>query len=108
MLWTAIIGSPRRSNQRRQLVFDFIVPRSARRDMINGMKRDETVRTINAQYVCTFRPEPEGGYTVRCSAFPEVVSYGATLQEARHNAREALELCIEVYQEKGWERRTNF
>jgi predicted RNase H-like HicB family nuclease len=67
-----------------------------------AMKRDETVSTIGAQYVCTFRPEPEGGYTVRCSAFPEIVSYGASLQEARHNAREALELCIEVYQEKGW------
>jgi predicted RNase H-like HicB family nuclease len=67
-----------------------------------AMKRDETISTIGAQYVCTFRPEPEGGYTVRCSAFPEIVSYGASLQEARHNAREALELCIEVYQEKGW------
>jgi predicted RNase H-like HicB family nuclease len=67
-----------------------------------GMKRDETVSAIDAQYVCTFRPEPEGGYTVRCSAFPEIVSYGASLQEARHNAREALELCIEVYQEKRW------
>jgi predicted RNase H-like HicB family nuclease len=67
-----------------------------------AMKRDETVSTIGEQYICTFRPEPEGGYTIRCSAFPEIVSYGASLQEARHNAREALELCIEVYQEKGW------
>jgi predicted RNase H-like HicB family nuclease len=67
-----------------------------------AMKRDETISTIDAQYVCTFRPEPEGGYTVRCSAFPEIVSYGASLREARHNAREALELCVEVYQEKGW------
>ena len=67
-----------------------------------AMKRDETVSTIGAQYICTFRPEPEGDYTVRCGAFPEIVSYGASLQEARHNAREALELCIEVYQEKGW------
>ncbi len=66
-----------------------------------AMKRDETISTIDAQYVCTFRPEPEGGYTVRCSAFPEIVSYGASLQEARHNAGEALESCIEVYQEKG-------
>jgi predicted RNase H-like HicB family nuclease len=70
--------------------------------MMGGMKRDETVRIVDAQYVCTFRPEPEGGYTVRCGAFPEVVSCGATLEEARRNAREALELCIEVYQEKGW------
>ena len=66
------------------------------------MKRDETVSTLDAQYVCTFRPEPEGGYTVRCTAFPEIVTYGASLEEARHSAREALELCIEVYQEKGW------
>ena len=66
------------------------------------MKRNETISTINAQYLCTFRPEPEGGYTVRCHAFPEIVSYGASLEEARRNAREALELCIEVYQEKGW------
>jgi predicted RNase H-like HicB family nuclease len=66
-------------------------------EIIAAMKRDETISTIDAQYVCTFRPEPEGGYTVRCSAFPEIVSYGASLQEARQNAREALELCIEVY-----------
>jgi predicted RNase H-like HicB family nuclease len=66
------------------------------------MKRDETVSAIDAQYVCTFRPEPEGGYTVRCRAFPEIVSYGASLEEARRNAREALELCIEVYRKKKW------
>ncbi len=66
------------------------------------MKRKETIKTINAQYVCTFRPEPEGGYTVKCRAFPEIVSYAASLEQARRNAREAIELCLEVYQEKGW------
>jgi predicted RNase H-like HicB family nuclease len=30
------------------------------------------------------------------------VSDGRTLAQARRNAREALELCIEVYQKKGW------
>jgi predicted RNase H-like HicB family nuclease len=55
-----------------------------------------------AQYVCTFWAEPEGGHTVRCAAFPEIVSFGETLEEARTNAREAIELCVEVYQEKGW------
>ena len=69
---------------------------------IEAMKRKETIKTINAQYVCTFRPEAEGGYTVRCPAFPEVVSFGASLEEARRNAREAIELCLEVYQDKGW------
>ena len=66
------------------------------------MKRKESIRTVSAQYVCTFRPEPEGGYTVRCPAFPGLVSDGSTLEEARRNAREALELCIEMYQKKGW------
>ena len=65
------------------------------------MKRNEAVRTINAQYVCTFRPEPTGGYTVRCSAFPELITHGRTLEEARAMAQEALELCLEVYQEEG-------
>jgi antitoxin HicB len=66
------------------------------------MKRKERIGTLDAQYVCTFRPEPEGGYTVRCPAFPEIVSYGASLEEARRNAREAIELCFEVYRDKGW------
>jgi predicted RNase H-like HicB family nuclease len=30
------------------------------------------------------------------------VSYGASLEQARRNAREAIELCVEVYQAKGW------
>jgi hypothetical protein len=44
--------------------------------MMTNMKRCETVSTINAQYVCTFRPEREGGYSVRCAAFPELVTHG--------------------------------
>jgi antitoxin HicB len=65
------------------------------------MKRTEAVSTIHAQYVCTFRPEPEGGYTVRCAAFPELITHGRTLEEARAMAREALELCLEVYRDEG-------
>jgi antitoxin HicB len=68
----------------------------------DAMKRNETVKTISAQYVCTFRREPEGGYTIRCRAFPEIVSYSESLEVARRNAREAIELCLEVYREKGW------
>jgi predicted RNase H-like HicB family nuclease len=65
------------------------------------MKQHEQVQAIDRQYVCTFRPEPEGGYTVRCAAFPEIVSYAPDLAEARQNAREALELCVSVYLEQG-------
>jgi predicted RNase H-like HicB family nuclease len=64
--------------------------------------RDEHIAALNVQYLCTFRPTEEGGYSVRCAAFPGLISEADTLEEARRNAREALELCIEVYQDKGW------
>ena len=64
-------------------------------------KRSETITTLDAQYVCVFSPEPEGGYTVTCPALPEIVTYGATLEQARYNAREAIELVLECYQEEG-------
>ena len=67
----------------------------------DDMRRKETVKTIDARYTCIFRPEPEGGYTVRCHAFPGLITNGETLEEARANAREALELCIEVFQQEG-------
>jgi predicted RNase H-like HicB family nuclease len=70
--------------------------------MPNMKKRQETISTVQAQYVCTFRSEREGGYSVRCRAFPGLITNGKTLEEARANAREALELCIEVYRGKGW------
>lgn len=65
------------------------------------MKRTEAIATPDAQYICSFRPEPEGGYTVRCAAFPEIVTYGASLEEARAAAREAIELCLDVYRDEG-------
>jgi predicted RNase H-like HicB family nuclease len=65
------------------------------------MKRKEKIQTGGAQYLCTFRPEPEGGYTVRCPAFPGLITNGRTLEEARESAREALGLCIEVYRQEG-------
>jgi len=65
------------------------------------VKRREQIDSPTAQYICNFRPEPEGGYTVMCPAFPEIVSYGSTLAEARRNAREAIELCLEVYKDEG-------
>jgi antitoxin HicB len=64
-------------------------------------KRSETITTLDAQYVCVFSPEPEGGYTVTCPALPEVVTYGITLEQARHNAKEAIELVLESYQAEG-------
>lgn len=46
-------------------------------------------------YTVVLRPEPEGGYTVRVPAFPEIVSYGEDEPEALAMAKEAIELAIE-------------
>lgn len=65
------------------------------------MTKHEAIDANEVSYLCSFLPEPEGGYTVTCRAFPEIVTYGRTLDEARTNAREAIELCLEVYREEG-------
>jgi antitoxin HicB len=65
------------------------------------MKRSKPVERPRAAYLCHFQPEPEGGFTVTCPKLPPVVSYGETLEEAQANAREAIELCLEVMREEG-------
>jgi antitoxin HicB len=66
-----------------------------------SMKRKKSGRQALGAYLCRFRPEPEGGFTVTCPKLPPVVTYGATLEEAQANAHEAIELCLEVMREDG-------
>jgi antitoxin HicB len=66
-----------------------------------SMKRKKSGRQALVAYLCRFRPEPEGGFTVTCPKLPPVVTYGETLEEAQANAREAIELCLEVMREDG-------
>ena len=47
-------------------------------------------------YLCHFPPEREGGLTVTCPKLPLVVTFGESLEEPQANAREAIELCLEV------------
>ena len=68
---------------------------------MTGMNRKKLIRRADAAYLCHFRPEPEGGFTVTCPKLPPVVTYGKTLEEAQANAREAIELCLEVMLEDG-------
>ena len=65
------------------------------------MKRTKSGQRTLVAYLCHFRPEPEGGFTVTCPKLPPVVTYGETLEEAQANAREAIELCLEVMREDG-------
>src|SRR5438309_4703711 len=66
-----------------------------------SMKRKTLGRRALVAYLCQFRPEPEGGFTVTCPKLPPVITYGETLEEAQANAREAIELCLEVMLEDG-------
>ena len=55
------------------------------------------------QFTINLHPQPEGGYTVLVPALPEVVTEGDTRDEAMANAREAIEVVLEMYREEGWE-----
>jgi predicted RNase H-like HicB family nuclease len=66
------------------------------------MNRSEINGTPPAQFERSFRPDPDGGFHVRCALFPGLVTFGETLDHARANASEALEPCLEVYREQGW------
>ena len=46
-----------------------------------------------------FEPSEEGGYTAFVPALPGCISEGDTLEEARHNIREAIELYLEPVEE---------
>jgi len=49
----------------------------------------------------TLRPEPEGGFTVRVPALPEIVTYGESEDEALAMAKDAIELVLQSRQERG-------
>ena len=46
-------------------------------------------------YTVILRSEPEGGFTVRVPALPEIVTFGEDEQDALAMAKEAIELAIE-------------
>ena len=53
------------------------------------------------QFTVNLHPQPEGGYTVLVPALPDIVTEGDTREEAMANAREAIELILEVYRDEG-------
>lgn len=65
------------------------------------MKRRKSIKAPVVAYLCHFRPEPEGGFTVTCPKLPPVVTFGETLEEAQANAREAIELCLDAMRDEG-------
>jgi predicted RNase H-like HicB family nuclease len=58
---------------------------------------------VDKTYTITLRPEPEGGFTVRVPALPEIVTYGEDQEEALAMATEAIELALASRKERGEE-----
>ncbi len=58
------------------------------------MKRHISVDTSRT-FAVVLRPEPEGGFTVRVPALPEIVTYGENEAEALAMAEDAIRLVLE-------------
>jgi antitoxin HicB len=56
---------------------------------------------MNDRIPLVFTPQPEGGYTVTSPVLPELVTEGDTLEETKHNVRDAFEAVVELYQDLG-------
>ena len=52
-------------------------------------------------YSVILHPEPQGGFTVRVPALPEIVTYGADEAEAMAMAKDAIELVLQSRKEDG-------
>ena len=54
-------------------------------------------------YCITVRltPEPEGGYTVTCEEFPELITGGNSVDEALNNVIDAFIATLELYEDLG-------
>jgi antitoxin HicB len=67
------------------------------------MKIVEAVSGMTRRYTFVLDPDPEGGFVVTCPALPGLVTHGATIEEAREMARDAMEGNIEVLVKDGEE-----
>ena len=65
------------------------------------MRRKESVSAAAYTYTVLLQPEPEGGCTVTCPALPGLVTYGASLEEARAMAADAIRGYVECLREDG-------
>ena len=56
---------------------------------------------LTFHYNVTFRPEPEGGFTVIVPTLPGCITYGKDLKEAKAMVEDAINLYIETLLEDG-------
>jgi predicted RNase H-like HicB family nuclease len=55
---------------------------------------------LNLTLTAVFEPAPEGGFTCRFEELPDVFSQGETLEEARANLADALNLVLEYHRDE--------
>ena len=55
------------------------------------------------KFTVVLSPQADGGFTAACPALPGCISQGDSLEESLTNIREAIELCLDVRKEKGFE-----
>ena len=53
-------------------------------------------------FTAVFEEAPEGGYTAWVEELPGAISQGETLDEARENLKEAIELILECNREQAY------
>ncbi len=53
------------------------------------------------KFPVTMYQDEEGWYVVECPVIPGCMSQGGTEEEALQNIKEAIQLCLEVRQERG-------
>jgi predicted RNase H-like HicB family nuclease len=58
---------------------------------------------VTQTFTAVFEPAEEGGYVAFVEEVPGAISQGETLDEARENLKEALELMLEVNRENALE-----
>lgn len=66
--------------------------------LISGLRYDYWVREMKFKVV--LEPQPEGGYVAYVPALSGCFSQGETKEEALKNIKEAIELYLEVLEEK--------
>ncbi len=58
------------------------------------------------EYEVVLAAQPEGGFVVTVPDLPDVVTEGATREEALAMAQDAIEGYLETMRERGWSART--
>jgi antitoxin HicB len=65
------------------------------------MERKEPITSTEYTYSAIFEPVEEGGFVVSFPAFPDLMTQGETLEEARAMATDLLTGYLELMQERG-------